>query len=217
MKVKLGGIKTKIITGLVIVVPLWATYLVLRAFFETLDGLLGPYLKPLVQSLLPNIENIPGLGILAALLVLYLIGLVTANIIGRRFVHRMDALMKRIPLVKTIYSATKQITEALATPAKTAFKKVVLVELPYPGTYVLAFITNSIRDEQGRELPVVFVPCSPNPTTGFTLVMPPEKVIESNMTVEEGMKVILSMGIIFPGISALQAIPRDRPVAGVKP
>jgi len=220
MKVKLGGIKTKIITGLVIVVPLWATYLVLRAFFETLDGFLGPYLEPVVHSFLPNIRNIPGLGILAALLVLYLIGLVATNIIGRTLVHRLDLVLRRIPLVKTVYGATKQITEAFTTPTKTAFRKVVFAELPYPGVYALAFVTNTIRDEQGRELPVIFVPSTPNPTTGFTLVMPAEKLIESTLTVEEGMKLILSGGIIFSGASIFPTAPRDRqdrPFAGVRP
>ena len=219
MKVKLG-IKSKIITGLVIVVPLWATYLVLRAFFETLDGFLGPYLEPVVRNFLPKIHNIPGLGIVAALLVLYLIGLVTTNIFGRRLIHRLDRFLKRIPLVKTVYGAAKQITEAFSTPSKTAFKKVVFAELPYPGVYALAFVTNTIRDEQGRELLVVFVPSTPLPTAGFTLIIPPEKVVESTMTVEEGMKLMLSGGIIFSKVSTFPTSSRerqDRPFVSVQP
>lgn len=216
----LSGIKKRIITGIVVVVPLWATFLLIRAFLEATDGLLGPYLRPLVQHYLPGIHSIPGLGLLTALIVLYLIGLVTTNIFGRQVVHRLDLLLKRIPVVKTIYGATQQITEAFTTPTRTVFKRVVFVEPFSPGIHVIAFVTNTVRDDHGRELPVVFIPSTPNPTTGFTLVMPPERVIETAMTVEEGMKWVLSGGILQSRLPAFHNLGRegqDSSLATVKP
>lgn len=216
----LSGIKKRVITGIVVVVPLWATFLLIRAFFDAIDGLLGPYLKPLIEYYLPGIHTIPGLGILAALIVLYLIGLVTTNIVGRQVVHRLDLLLKRIPLVKTIYGATKQITEAFTAPTRTVFKRVVFVAPFSPGTHVIGFVTNTVQDDCGRELPVVFIPSTPNPTTGFTLIMPPERVIETAMTVEEGMKWVLSGGILQARMPAFQSLARegqDRLLATLKP
>jgi uncharacterized membrane protein len=187
--------------GLAVVLPLLVTYLLLRFLFESLDGLLDP----IIQGLLGR--RIPGLGFLATVAIIFLIGTLTTNIVGRKLVAMTEGLLLRIPLVKNIYGASKQLFDALTLPGKGAFREVVMLEYPRPGLYALGFITatraEGFQDLVGEKTVNVFIPTAPNPTSGFFLVVPEKSVIPVPISMEEALKLIVSGGLIVP--ASLQA------------
>ncbi len=189
------------LVGLAVVLPLLVTYLLLRFLFETLDGLLDP----IIQGVLGR--RIPGLGLLAAVIIIFLIGALTTNIVGRKLVAMTEGLLLRIPLVKNVYAASKQLFDAFALPGKGAFRQVVMLEYPRVGSYALGFITATQTEGfdalVGEKTVNVFVPTAPNPTSGFFLVVPEKSVTPVPISVEEALKLIVSGGLIVP--SVLQA------------
>ena len=189
------------VVGLAVVLPLLLTYLLLRFLFETLDGLLDPRIHALLG------RKIPGLGFLATLAIIFLIGALTTNIVGRKLVAMTEGLLLRIPLVKNVYGASKQLFDALTLPGKGAFRQVVMLEYPRPGLYALGFITaaqaEGFQDLVGEKTVNVFIPTAPNPTSGFFLVVPEKSVIPVPISMEEALKLIVSGGLIVP--TALQA------------
>lgn len=190
-----------LIAGLLVWMPLGITFLVVRAIVGFLDKsllLLPDAFQP--DRLLGF--HIPGLGVVLAVLLVLITGMIMANLLGRRLVAFWESLLARIPLVRTIYSAIKQIMEAvLATDAK-SFRKVLLVEYPRKGVWSLAFMTSSdlgeVQDKTHADVISVFIPTTPNPTSGFVLMVPESDVIELGMSVEEGLKMIISMGVVVP-------------------
>jgi len=189
------------LVGLAVVLPLLVTYLLLRFLFEGLDDLLDP----MIQGILGR--RIPGLGLLATVAIIFLIGLLTTNIVGRKLVAMTEGLLLRIPLVKNVYSASKQLFDAVTLPGKKAFRQVVMLEYPRSGLYALGFITatqaSGFDDLVGEQTVNVFIPTAPNPTSGFFLVVPEKSVIPVPISVEEALKLIVSGGLIVP--PALQA------------
>ncbi len=187
--------------GLAVVLPLLVTYLLLRFLFESLDG----FLDPIIQGLLGR--RIPGLGFLATVAIIFLIGTLTTNIVGRKLVAMTEGLLLRIPLVKNIYGASKQLFDALTLPGKGAFREVVMLEYPRQGLYALGFITatqaEGFQDLVGEKTVNVFIPTAPNPTSGFFLVVPEKSVIPVPISMEEALKLIVSGGLIVP--AALQS------------
>ena len=189
------------VVGLAVVLPLLVTYLLLRFLFEALDGLLDP----MIQGILGR--RIPGLGFLATVAIIFLIGTLTTNIIGRKLVAMTEGLLLRIPLVKNVYGASKQLFDAITLPGRGAFRQVVMLEYPRSGLYALGFITatqaKGFQDLVGEQTVNVFIPTAPNPTSGFFLVVPERSVIPVPISVEEALKLIVSGGLIVP--PALQA------------
>ena len=185
--------------------PLGITFLVVRAIVGFLDKsllLLPDAFQP--DRLLGF--NIPGLGVVLAVVMVLITGMIMANLLGRRLVVFWESQLARIPLVRTIYSAIKQIMEAvLATDAK-SFRKVLLVEYPRKGVWSLAFMTSNdlgeVQDKTIANVISVFIPTTPNPTSGFVLMVPESDVIELDMSVEEGLKMIISMGVVVPNSEA---------------
>ncbi len=185
--------------------PLGITFLVVRAIVGFLDKsllLLPDAFQP--DRLLGF--NIPGLGVVLAVVMVLVTGMIMANLLGRRLVVFWESQLARIPLVRTIYSAIKQIMEAvLATDAK-SFRKVLLVEYPRKGVWSLAFMTSNdlgeVQDKTIANVISVFIPTTPNPTSGFVLMVPESDVIELDMSVEEGLKMIISMGVVVPNSEA---------------
>lgn len=142
---------------------------------------------------------IPGAGLVALFLLLYLVGFLTSATIGRRFVGLFDRFLEKVPISRTIYTATKQIVKTLGADDKGRFKRVVLIPYPAPPLSALAFVTNTFRDEAtGREMTSVFLPTTPNPTSGFYLVVPSEHVRDLSLDVEQGVGLIMSGGILLP-------------------
>ncbi len=187
------NIRSRILTGILVVVPLGVTILVLRFFFNMVDGILQPALKTALGY------TIPGLGLILTGVLLYGIGLFASWVLGRRLIHWGESLLKRIPLVKNIYTAAKQVVETLSLPQKQAFKRVILVEFPRPGMWVVAFVTGEVyNNTDGKKLIKLFIPTAPNPTSGYLELVPEDQVKETNMSVEDGIKMIVSGGILSP-------------------
>jgi uncharacterized membrane protein len=190
-----------LIAGLLVWMPLGITFLVIRAIVGFLDKsllLLPDAYQP--DTLLGF--HIPGLGVVLAVVLVLTTGMIMANLLGRRLVNAWESLLARIPLVRSLYAGIKQIMEAvLATDAK-SFRRVLLVEYPRRGVWSLAFMTTDqlgeVQQKTETDVIGVFIPTTPNPTSGFVLMVPAEEVIELDMTVEQGLKMIISMGTVVP-------------------
>lgn len=190
-----------VIAGLLVWMPLGITFLVIRAIVGLLDRtllLLPEMYQP--DNLLG--VHIPGLGVVLAAVLVLTTGMIVANFLGKRLVSAWENLLARIPLVRTLYAGIKQIMEAvLATDAK-SFRKVLLIEYPRKGVWSLAFMTSdSLGEVQAKtavEVISVFIPTTPNPTSGFILMVPKKDAIELDMAVEDGLKMIISLGVAVP-------------------
>ncbi len=194
-------IKRYFITGLLIWVPLVITAWVLSVIVNTLDQSL---------HLLPEVMHpknlfgfsIPGVGALLTLGMILLTGLLATNFIGEKLVRWWNALLSRIPVVNSVYKAVKQVSDTLFAPNGNAFRKALLVQYPREGSWTIAFLTGSpggdIKNHLDGKYVSVYVPTTPNPTSGFFLMMPTKDVIELEMSVDEALKYIISMGVVAP-------------------
>ncbi len=201
-KSRKSRLRRYLITGILIWVPAGVTFLVLRLLVDLMDRtllLLPPSIRP--ETVLGF--RVPGLGILLTVTLLLVTGFLAANLIGRRLVALWESILARIPLVNKIYSGAKQISEALFSDKRQAFRKVLLVEYPRRGAWSLAFLTSKdlgeIQAKTDKQVLCVFVPTTPNPTSGFLITVPKEDVVELDMTVEEAFRMIISLGVLVPG------------------
>lgn len=192
MKKLKNFLKKNFLTGLLVLVPLGVTVYVLKELLSWIDGILGDK----VQLLLGEYYY-PGLGIVALVLLVLLVGTISSNYLGNRIVRAWDDLMQKVPLVRGVYSTTKQVMETFSV--KHNFHGVALVEYPRAGCYSIGFVTGDVTGESvglsGRHQ-TVFVPTTPNPTAGFLLLLPEAEVRHLDMTVEQGMKFIISLGLV---------------------
>ena len=152
--------------------------------------------------------HIPGMGAVITLLVIFFTGVIAANFLGRRLVALGDAVVARIPLVRTIYTGVKQVTQTMFTPGGKSFRKVLLVQFPHEGVWSIAFQTGSAAKPVEIALnhePMVsyFIPTTPNPTSGFLMMAPKSKVIELDMSVDQALKFVISLGVVQPKVAAL--------------
>jgi uncharacterized membrane protein len=191
-------LRTKIIAGILVILPLGITFLVLKFVFNTLDSILGPLIPDITISLFHRIYHMPGVGIVAFFLLLYLIGLITTNVLGRKLISWGDRLFTTIPVVKNIYTSSKQLTDAFSATRKGSFRQAVFVEFPQEGNYMLGFVTNELTDLEQKKKVTVFVPTAFIPPQGFLLFLPKENILPSQLTVEEAIKAIMSVGIVTP-------------------
>ncbi len=194
--------KRYLITGLVIWAPLGITIWVLNFLFSTLDQTL--LLLP--PSWHPDILlgfHLPGFGVVLAALVLLITGMVATNIFGAQLVRLWEGMLTRIPVVKSIYTSVKQVSDTVLTGSGQAFSKALLVEFPHPGTWTIAFLTGTPRGEVAELLQTehvsVYVPTTPNPTSGYFIIVPRARVRELGMSVDEALKYVISMGTVAPG------------------
>lgn len=195
--------KKYFITGLLVWVPLGITLWVLRLLVTSMDQTLLLLPERFQTENLFGV-HIPGMGVLLTLLVLLVTGLVTANILGQRLLLYWEALLGRIPVFKSIYNSVKQVSDTLFSSSGHAFRKALLVQYPREGTWTIAFLTGRpggdvVNHLQGEYLSV-YVPTTPNPTSGFFLMMPQKDVIVLDMSVDEALKYIISMGVVAPAI-----------------
>lgn len=189
------------VAGLLVWLPLVATYVVLSFSIRLIDRsllLLPPALRP--ENLIGF--KIPGLGVILTLFLVCMTGLVVANFFGRSLVNAWESLLARIPLVNTLYGAVKQITASLFSDASQSFREVVLVEYPRRGLWMLAFVTGDtpkhFQEIAKEDLINIYVPTTPNPTSGFYIMVPPSEVKRLDIPVEIGLKMILSAGVVNP-------------------
>jgi len=193
--------KKYLIAGLLVWMPLGITFLVVRAIVSFLDKTLLLLPEAYQPDMILGV-HIPGLGVVLAVVLVLATGMVVANFLGKRIVAAWEALLARIPLVRSLYAGIKQIMEAvLATDAK-SFSKVLLLEYPRKGVWSFAFMTSDdlgeVQEKTDEKVISVFIPTTPNPTSGFVLMVPANDVIELEMSVEDGLKMIISMGVVVP-------------------
>ena len=189
---KLGRyIRRYFVAGLLVWVPIYISYFVVHFIVSLLDGTL---------ALLPDKYHISGLGVIFTVVILLVTGILVTNFLGRRLLTIWEKLVSRIPLIRSIHSTTKQVVLAVAQPNGNAFKKVVVVPYPHANTWTIAFVTSSSLHGPwtSQELINVFVPTTPNPTSGFLLFVPAKDTIELDISVEEALRMVISLGVIHP-------------------
>jgi uncharacterized membrane protein len=190
-------LRSRLIAGILVLVPLGVTYFVLKWIFNALDSILAPYIEHLIG------RDIPGLGLAATIILILLAGLLGTNVLGKHLFAYLDRGLARVPVVSGIYTSTKQFMEAIGTTSTKSFKRVVMVEYPRKGLLTFGFVTKDVytvagKDGSRTEVMNVFVPSTPNPTTGFLIVVQKSQVIGVDLSVEDGIKLVVSGGIISP-------------------
>lgn len=187
-----------LLTGILVTAPItitvWLSWKILQFFDRTVRRMMPPDLYPDI--------SIPGLGLLVVFLGLILVGALTAGLVGRFFVRTSERILNNMPVVRSVYGAIKQILETVLQNKATAFRQVVLIEYPRRGIWALGFVSGptkgEVRRRLDRDLVNVFLPTTPNPTSGFLLFVPTEDTLIVNMTIEEGIKLVVSGGIVTP-------------------
>jgi uncharacterized membrane protein len=188
-------LERRLVAGLIVIAPVTVTGIILWWIFERLDGLLGRFLYPILDV------PIPGLGLLALLLLLFLVGWAAERAIGARVLGWWQLLLERIPLTRRLYVASSRIIKTVFGEERAFFREVVLFQYPSPGRWSVGFVTATApaaMQEHVQNGVVIFVPTSPNPTSGFLVIVPREEVIQLPLTLEEGFTFVLSAGGVAP-------------------
>lgn len=198
----MSNLRRYFISGLLVWLPIWVTILVIKFLVDLLDNTLLLLPRHYRPDVLIGV-HIPGIGVLLTLLVIFLTGVIAANFLGSRLVALWDAIVSRIPLVRTVHAGVKQVLETLFKPGGESFRKVLLVEYPRAGMWTLAFQTGDGTPEVEKSLDSnalvsLFIPTTPNPTSGFLIMMPRKNVVELNMSVEQALKYVISLGVMQP-------------------
>ena len=203
-------IRRYFVTGLLIWVPLAITAWVLSLIVGTLDKTLHVLPSAIHPKQTLGVD-LPGAGVILTLLIIFITGVLAANFIGQRLVTWWELLLARIPVVNSIYNSVKQVSDTLFSSSGNAFRKALLVQYPREGSWTIAFLTGQPGGDVVTHLKgdyvSVYVPTTPNPTSGFFLMMPKQDVIELDMSVDEALKYIISMGVVAPPSKAAVAPP----------
>lgn len=188
----------RLLTGVLIAVPLVVTILVLNVAYRFIDGLSAPLWRAL------GIGNVMGLGFITTIALLIALGFMATNVIGRRVIEGMEKVIQRVPVMAPLYNAVKQALDSVKKmQSSQQFKRVAYIEYPSEGCYLFAFVTGQYLEPQGgRDMTLLFVPTSPSPLTGFVVAVPTEKVIDSGLSLEQASKLIMSAGLVTPGSAA---------------
>ncbi|MGH2453563.1 MAG: DUF502 domain-containing protein [bacterium] len=205
-------LRTYLITGLLVILPVAVTYLVLRWLFTTLDTMLQPLFRYILG------RSVPTLGFVAGILLIFLTGVVASNVLGRRLIARLEQVILRIPLARTVYSSIKPLSQRMLEDRRGAFQRVVIVEWPRPGLFALGFVTGGESSPAAPGLLHVFVPGTPNPTSGFVVLVPGEQTRPAGITVEEALHFVIAGGIARTpdGVRAALAAERSRTLERVE-
>lgn len=213
----LALIRRYLIAGLLVVLPIWVTFEVIKFLVSITDKSLNLLPDKLQPETLLGI-NIPGLGIVISFSILLLTGMLVTNYLGSRLVELWDMILSRIPLVRSIHSSVKQILQTIFLSGSRSFRRVLLVQYPRQGLWSLAFQTGEgwqeLQDRLGQDMVNVFIPTTPNPTSGFLMMVPSADVIELNMSVDEALKLVISLGVVHPSVRA--AVPESAEAAITK-
>lgn len=196
-------LRTYFFTGLILVGPIYVTVSLTWWFVNWVDELVRPIIPEAFRTETYLSIHVPGLGLIIALSMLTLLGFLTANLVGRKLVEFGEKLLNRMPIVRPIYNTMKQIFETLFSKSGSSFRKVALVEFPAPGMWSLVFLSQAPGNEVAGRLPgadyvSAFMPCTPNPTTGFFFYVPRKDIIEIDITVESAMTLLMSAGMVQP-------------------
>jgi len=183
--------KSKLFAGIATLLPLYLTFFVIKFLFNTLEEISGPLLKKL------HID-IPGLGIILTVILVYILGILVTNFLGRKIFAIGEKIVKKVPIVNIIYTTLKQITDTFTKGSTEAFEGAVYIQYPRKGLWTMAFISGESKTSQGEAFYHLFVPTTPNPTSGFFLMIPQKDTIPTGMSVEKGLKTIISGGLLAP-------------------
>jgi len=189
--------KTRFISGILVIVPLFVAIGVLKFLVETIDNFLGPY----IEHLIGKEYAFPYIGFIVTFALIIITGIISTNVLGKRIFEFWEQALLRIPLFKTVYSASKQLVEGFAVPEKRTFEKVVLIEYPRKGVYALGFLVNRLTlhdKEKDRNFLSVFIPSTPTPFTGVPILVPESDVICLDMSIEDGIKFAVSGSVSSP-------------------
>ncbi|MBG7617542.1 MAG: DUF502 domain-containing protein, partial [Chloroflexi bacterium] len=183
-----------LLTGFLVTLPIGITIYIIIWLFELVDGLL----QPIIESIF-KIE-IPGLGFVVTIILIYLIGLFASNIVGKRLITLGEAILDRIPVFRQLYVGVKQVVNGLSGNSidKAAFREVVLIEFPREGMQTIGFVTNEIKDKHGQKLLTVYVPTAPIPTSGYFVLVTEDKIVYTDITIDVAMQMVISSGIVSP-------------------
>ena len=209
-------LQARFMAGMLLALPVVVTFMLLSWLIGEIDRRVVPLLPPALQPQTYLDYAVPGFGLIVLFLFLTLLGAVTTNFLGRYFVRLSDRIILGIPVVRSVYSAFKQITDVFQNNATGQFDDVVMAQYPRPDTWAVGFVSGSakgvIRAKLGENYIGVFVPTTPNPTSGFLLYVPEGQIKRLDMTIEEGVKVILSAGLVVPEL--MPVVPAEPNVTG---
>lgn len=199
----MGWFRRKFLTGLIILLPTVVTIYIFYRIFVSVDNILEP-----IVLRYPFLD-IPGIGVLGVVLIVLLTGIFAGNFFGRSIISWLETVVFRIPLFSRMYLAIKQLSEVFLKQERTVFKRTILVQYPRTGIYVVAFVTSTwrLKDETGEERNFVnvFLPTTPNPTSGLFLMIPEDEVIPFDYTIEEALKLVISGGAVLPGADTTES------------
>lgn len=197
------------IAGLLVIVPIALTYIVMAFVIGKLDQLMAPVVTWFILQLqlpLPEDFHLPGLGFILICLFIFIVGLVTANFLGKQLVRAWDFLMHRVPFVRGIYLTIQKVVLAISDPDQSPFEQMVLVDYPHASSRMIGLIAcderGEVSDRTNEDLVNVFLPLLPNVTLGFMVILPRDQIIPLKMTREEGIKYLMSFGIVVPGMDS---------------
>ncbi len=192
------NLRNRMLSGFIVIIPLVIAVYVFNFIYTVLFSNISPFVKGIFGELPPSVLGL--LSVIILCLVLYIIGTLTTNVIGNRIIGYGEKLVMYIPIISTVYHTTKQVIKTLADTNKQGFRSVVLIEYPRPGLKVLAFQMGTVKGNGEEIMAKIMVPTSPNPTSGFLVFVPQNEVYNTNLSIEEGMKIIISGGILTPEV-----------------
>ncbi len=201
-------LRNQLISGLFVLVPLWVTYVVVVAIFNAMASVLQPIVSYLPMKVPQWVELV--ISLIAFVLLVLVVGIVAGRVVGQRFLSWGESFILKIPIIKAIYSAAKQVVDAVSVPNRKTFKSVVVIEYPRPGVKVIGFLSGVTKDEAGASWCRIFIPMSPLPTSGFLHMVSADEVRITDLTVEEAFKMLISGGVIAP--DKLETRPLDEPL-----
>jgi uncharacterized membrane protein len=189
-------LRARMISGILVLIPLGITLFFLNIILVSLTAFVRPLLNPFVGEIHQNAVTL--IALCVTTLIIYFTGLVTNYLIGRRMISLGERVLMKMPIIKSIYSASKQVVDTFSSSTKAAFKAVAFVEFPRKGSLAIGFVTGSMTTPEGQLVYRVFIATTPNPTTGFLLLLPADEVQFTDITVEDGVKMIVSGGVLSP-------------------
>jgi uncharacterized membrane protein len=186
-------LKKTFIAGLAILIPLIVTVYIIYTVVSSVDTFISPVIRNITSNFIGKSLYVPGTGFFLFIFITYLTGMLASNYIGKRLLAFGEAMLRKIPFVKGIYGSVKDMIDAFSTEKTRSFKEVVFVDFPFKGRYALGFITKRMQGEE-KNLCAVFVPTTPNPTSGYLIFLPEEELMPVDMSVEDAIKYIVSLG-----------------------
>ncbi len=196
--------RRKMIAGLLVVLPIFVTFFVIKFLFTMIGGILSPVVVRAVGSFgfspSSKIDEfiITSVAFVLTFVALYFIGVIATNFLGKFVITFFEKIVNNVPIIKNVYTSSKKLIEILSLPTTQSFKRVVIVEYPRVGMKAFAFVTGGLKTKNGAELSSIFIPTTPNPTSGFLIYLPEQDIEETDLSIEEGMKLIVSGGILVP-------------------